>query len=92
MSEYPVIKTPTPVDSILTFRSNGDVFKVVGCDPVCYGEKGYTLNLVQIGAVEERNHLIGREMTIDDRAFREYNGNKIKITKPKTTREGKSHD
>lgn len=77
MSEYPVVKEQIQIGKILNFTVDNQKFKIVNCDGVCYGEKGFILECVCISSPSE--DMIGEKYSFDDRIFREYNNNKIVI-------------
>ena len=77
MSNYPTMKKQVPVGKVLNFTSVKEKYEVVACDGICYGEKGYMLECVCIESPSEA--MIGERYDFDDRAFRDYSGNAIKI-------------
>lgn len=77
MSEYPVMKKQVGVGKILNFTSVNQKYKVIGCDGVRYGEKGYALECLCIDSPSKS--MIGEKYTFDDRAFRDYNENHIVV-------------
>lgn len=77
MKKYPVMKKQVPVGKILNFTGSNQKYKVMECDGVSYGEKGYVLDCVCVDSPSKS--MIGEKYTFDDRVFRDYNGNNIVI-------------
>lgn len=78
MSEYPIMKTQVAIGKVLNFTNEKRKYKVIDCDGILYGEKGYTLICECIEDAESPS-MIGGEYHFDDRSFRDHNENKIVI-------------
>lgn len=77
MSQYPVMKKPVQVGKVLNFTDSKQKYKVIACDGIHYGDKGYTLECVCIDSPIKA--MIGEKYSFDDRVFRDYNENNIVI-------------